>query len=81
MIKDDAVVGYVPRNISTPCSIFLRNGGSIHGTVNGTCHYSRDLPQGGMETPCLLYFSREEKNVKSYQIFSRAVGEISDTEM
>ena len=39
MTKDDVVVGHVPRNISTPCSIFLRNGGSIHSTVNGTRRY------------------------------------------
>jgi len=65
MTKDDVVVGHVPRNISTPCSIFLRNGGSIHSTVNGTHRYSRDSPQGYMEIPCLLYFSGDEKNVKN----------------
>lgn len=45
MTKNDVVVGHVPHNISTPCSIFLRKGGSIHSIVNGTCHYSGGLPQ------------------------------------
>lgn len=64
MTKNDVFVGDVPRNISTPCSIFLRKGGSIYSTINGTCRYSQDLPQGGIEIPCLLYFSGDKKEVK-----------------
>ena len=29
------VVGHVPRKISSICSIFIRRGGTIHGTING----------------------------------------------
>ena len=31
--KNDVVVEHMPLNISTPCSIFLRKGGSIHSIV------------------------------------------------
>ena len=51
------VVGHVPKKISTACSIFIRRGGSITCKVIGSRHYSRDLPQGGMEIPCLLEFT------------------------
>ena len=51
------VVGHVPRKISSICSIFIRRGGTIHATVNGHCRYSADIPQGGMEVPCILTFT------------------------
>ena len=46
----DDIVGHLPRNISTMCSIFIpaRNG-IIYCTVSGRQQYSGDLPQGGME--------------------------------
>ena len=53
----DTVVGHVPRSISSICSIFLRRGGSITSRVNGHRRYSSDLPQGGLEIPCVLTFS------------------------
>ena len=40
-IKDDSVVGHVPRKNSITCEI------------TGGRKYSRDLPQGGMEIPLL----------------------------
>ena len=66
------VVGHVPRKISSICSIFIRRGGTIHGTVNGHRQYSADLPQGGMEIPCVLTFtatcsSEAEKTKKLIQ--------------
>ena len=33
IIKDDSVVGHVPRKISTVCSLFLRSGGSIRYAI------------------------------------------------
>jgi len=47
-----AVVGHVPRNISTLCNVFLRRGGSISCIITGRRRFSRDLPQGGIEIPC-----------------------------
>ena len=56
VMKDFAVVGHVPRKISTICSIFLRRGGTIDCHITGCKRYSRDLVQGGLEVPCLLIF-------------------------
>ena len=50
------IVGHVPRAISTLCSVFLRRGGSIRCVISGNRQYSHDLPQGGLEGPCKLYF-------------------------
>ena len=51
------VVGHVPRIISPICSIFIRQGGTISCRANGSRRYSSDLPQGGLEVPCILTFS------------------------
>ena len=63
IIKDDNVVGHVPRKISTVCSLFLRRGGSILCRVTGSRRFSRDLPQGGVEIPCMLVFQGDSKYV------------------
>ena len=54
--KDTRVVGHVARKISTVCYLFLRKGGAISCVVTDIRRYSYDLPQGGMEIPCLLKF-------------------------
>ena len=51
------VVGHVPRLISPISSIFIRRGSNISCRVNSSRHYSSDLPQGGLEVPCILTFS------------------------
>jgi len=63
LIKDDVVVGHVPRNISVACSAFLRRGGVITCTVTGVRQYSNDLPQEGLEVPCHLKFSACSKEI------------------
>ena len=45
----DEIVGHLPRNISTMCSIFIRRGRIIYRTDSGRRQCSRDLSQGGME--------------------------------
>ena len=40
VIRDDVIVGHLPRNISTPCHMFLRFGGTIESVVNGARRYS-----------------------------------------
>jgi len=57
-----ATVGHVPRKISTICSIFIRREGSIICVVNGMRCYSADLPQGGLEIPCVLKFTAKTQN-------------------
>ena len=62
--KDEAIIGHLPRNLSRVCSLFIRRGGSIECTVTGARRYSADLPQGGLEIPCLLLFKASPKEVK-----------------
>ena len=54
---DLRVVVHVPRRISSSCSIFIRRGGSIKCSITGSRRYSSDLPQGGLEIPCILMFT------------------------
>ena len=53
---ENTVIGHVPRIISSLCSLFIRRGGAIKCSVDGSRRYSADLPQGGMEIPCKLVF-------------------------
>lgn len=57
------VVGHVPKKISTACSIFIRRNGAIICQVTGGRQYSQDLPQGGLEIPCVLRFSGVDAEV------------------
>ena len=54
--QEDIVVGHLPRNISTPCHLFLRKGGNVLCVVNGARQFLVDLVQGGLEVPCRLVF-------------------------
>ena len=64
MIRDrTTVVGHIPRKISAACSLFLVRGGSIDCFVTGERFYSHDLPQGGLEVPCMLRFEGHPKDV------------------
>ena len=53
-LNDDTTVGHLPRKISCVCSLFIRRGGSITCEISGRRRHSSDLPQGGLEIPCLL---------------------------
>lgn len=64
VLKDDVIVGHLPRKIAKLCSLFLRRGGSIDCTVTGRRRYSADLPQGGLEIPCTLLFKAKAKEIK-----------------
>jgi len=67
--KGGNIVGHVPCNISTLCSLFIRRGSTILCVVSGGCRYSRDLPQGGMEITYKYRFlgnGKEIKKVESY---------------
>ena len=54
--KDGSVVGHIPRALSAVCSSFICRGGLILCRVSGSRRYSADLPQGGLEVPCVLTF-------------------------
>ena len=50
---------------------FLRRGGTISCEITGQRKYSRDLPQGGLEVPCVLTFKGDEKEIKKLmQLFT-----------
>lgn len=63
IIKTSTIVGHVPRKISSVCSLFLQHGGMILCRVTGTRQYSEDLPQGGMELPCILTFQGDSRDI------------------
>ena len=69
--KDSATVGHLPRKYARCFSIFLRRGGTISCEITGRRKYSRDLPQGGLEVPCVLTFKGDEKEIKKLmQLFT-----------
>ena len=45
------------RRGSRPDGIHLRRNGSIQCRVTGQKRYSSDLPQGGLEVPCVYTFT------------------------
>jgi len=55
--EEDNIVGHLPRRISSLCSAFLRQGGTIKCKVDRHKQYSEDLPQGRF--PCKLVFEIE----------------------
>ena len=54
VLKNDNIIGHLPKKLSKLCSLFLKRGGEISCKVTGSKRYSRDLPQGGIEVPCVL---------------------------
>lgn len=55
--RENVIVGHVPKVISSLCNIFIAQGGTLECRVTGHKRYSVDLPQGGLELPCELYFT------------------------
>ena len=55
--EEEDIVGHVPRRFSCASSLFLRSGGLLVCEISGDRCYSRDLPQGDMEIPCVYTFS------------------------
>ena len=43
--------------------LFLLQGGTIRCRVTASRYYSEDLPQGGLEIPCILMFEGSAKDV------------------
>lgn len=66
VLKDSTTVGHlhVPRKISQICTLFIRRGGTITCLVNGRRKYLADLPQGGIEIPCILCYKGDPKEIK-----------------
>ena len=60
--EDIKMIGHIPRKISAIWSILIRCGGSIVFVINGSRKYLFDLPQGGLEIPCILKFVTSNLN-------------------
>ena len=60
------VVGHVPRKISKLCNSFLARGGTIEVQVLGRRKRS-NLPQGGLDVPCILTFTGKQQLVRRLQ--------------
>lgn len=80
------IVGHIPLKISSLCSLFLRRGGTITCKVTGKRRHSKDLPQGGLEIPCILTFegssteiAKVEKLVKRSLAFLTKENDLKDT--
>ena len=63
VLKCDITIGHLPKKISRVCSLFLRCGGTIICQITGRRRYSSDLPQGGLEVPCLLIFTGKNSDI------------------
>jgi hypothetical protein len=61
VVSDGNTVGHVPRMISAACSLFLQRSGTIICRITGSRRYSVDLPQGGLELPCVYTFSGDDR--------------------
>ncbi len=55
-------VGHVPKKISRLCHSFLSRGGDIEVRILG--RKRSDLPQGGLDVPCLLTFTGKQQLVR-----------------
>ena len=60
----ERTVGHVPRKISYVCHLFLRRGGYIVCRVTNRRRVTTDLPQGGLEVPCLYTFIGTSKEIE-----------------
>jgi len=49
--------------MSAASALFLRKEGTSHCTIVGSWHFATDLPQGGLEVPCILTFQGKSQDV------------------
>lgn len=62
---NNCVVGHLPKKISIFLSLFLRRGGNLScRVISNRRQRSVDLPQGGLEIPCLIVIKGQTKLVK-----------------
>jgi hypothetical protein len=58
LLKESAIVGHVPREISKTVAFFLKHGGHLVAVVS-TEKYQHSVVAGGLEVPCKLRFSAQ----------------------
>jgi len=64
VVKNRVTVGHIPRKISSVCSLFLCRNGRISICTIEKRRFSEDLPQGGLEIPCILSFEGASKEIQ-----------------
>jgi len=78
VLKDDTIVGHIPRKISQICLQSLARGGAEVCTPTGGRRYSSDLPQEGLEIPCKLKFTGKSKEVQKVKtLFAHKTNRVS----
>lgn len=63
VLKNGTIIRHLPRKISSICSLFISKGGSLTCRVSSSHRYSADLPQGGLEIPCVLLFQHDDEKL------------------
>lgn len=48
--------------------MFLKRGGSIDCRVTGSRHFSEDLPQVGLEIPCVLMLRGAHRDIEKVKM-------------
>ena len=61
--EEHGTVGHIPKKISRLCCSFLSRGGVVQVRVLGRRKRS-DLPQGGLDVPCMLTFIGKQQLVR-----------------
>ena len=78
VIKSGQTVGHIPRRISSVCSFFLRRNGVITIRTTERRRFSADLPQGGLEIPCVITFEGTSKEtLKARKLVTAALADLS----
>ena len=74
VLRHRSIVGHISKRISAACLLFIERNGRIHCRITGTRQYSADLPQGGLEIPCVLTFEGDKNEVmKVRKLISKKV--------
>ena len=71
VMKNDLVVGHLSSKFSRLYTLFMRRGGVILCRVTGRRRYSSDLPQGGLEIPCVLLLKGSSKELNKLKKLKR----------
>ena len=64
VLKGSDVVGHLLRKFLRICSLFLKRAGTLICRLSGARRHLADLPQGGLEIPCVLVFSGDSSEIK-----------------
>ena len=59
------------------CSLSLRRGVRVNGTVTGARKHSFGLPRGGLEVPCSLQFKGTPKEVQKVKKLGRVMDSVN----